>query len=99
MTYPKAILNFTLSNNFCDNFIFTWLLPFPLQDPHSGDVTVWFVFQKIRYMFTGVEFEAVKFNLSDPLQKYLNHQGFQSDEEVEVLKKKYGLNRYGGWIE
>ena len=66
---------------------------FCFQD--QGELSLWFMFQKTKYLFDGVEkkqFVAVSFPVSESVQTYLDWKGYQDDEEVKHAENKFGKN-------
>ena len=61
----------------------------------TGEEQLWFNFQKTKYLYDAEEkkrFEAVPFPVDLPLKDYQNWKGYQEDEDVAKVKRKYGDN-------
>jgi len=54
-----------------------------------------FVFQecKYEYNYENCTFEAVTFPTNWNLKSYLQHKGYQDDEETSLAERKFGSNK------
>jgi len=67
-----------------------------LQDEHGKTISS-FTFQKIQYFFDYEEkkrFEPVTFPINEQFSYYQNSKGFQEEDEVKIVQKKYSPNKY-----
>ena len=61
----------------------------------QGELAVWFMFQKTKYMYDGVEkkrFVSVSFPVAESIQTYLDCKGYQDDAEVKHAENTFGKN-------
>ena len=69
------------------------LLFFFFQD--QGELSIWFLFQKTKYLYDGVEkktFVSVEFPISESIHTYLDWKGYQLDEEIQHAENQFGKN-------
>lgn len=65
------------------------------KDDNSKDI-ISFTFQKIQYFYEEDEkkrFQSVTFPTNEQFSFYQNSKGFQEEEDVKVVSRKYGPNR------
>ena len=65
------------------------------KDPASGKLEVWFVFQKMKYVYDGEEkkeFKAVMFPIDHSLRYYMEYKGYQEDTDLKHAEHTYGKN-------
>ena len=68
-----------------------------LQGKESNKKSIWFNFQKIKYIYDAEEkkqFSPVYFPLDLSIQHYQNCKGYQDDAELAQAKGKHGINMY-----
>ena len=56
-----------------------------------------FLFQKIQYFYDAEEkksFKPISYPTNEQFSYYQNSKGFQEEEEVTIMQRKYGLNKY-----
>ena len=61
----------------------------------QGELSIWFLFQKTKYLYDGVEkktFVQVEFPISESIQTYLDWKGYQLDEEIQHAENQFGKN-------
>ena len=63
----------------------------------SGQEEIWFVFQKLRYVYDAEEkkqFQEVRLPVDLTFQQYMDWKGYQDDEELRKAEKTYSKNKY-----
>jgi len=63
----------------------------------SGEKDIWFVFQKMKYMYDSEErkcFKQVKFPVDWQFKQYMEWKGYQEEEDITKAEKQYGRNRW-----
>lgn len=63
----------------------------------SGEEEIWFIFQKLRYVYDAGEkkqFEEVKMPTDMTLRQYMEWKGYQDDEELHKAEKTFSKNKY-----
>ena len=56
-----------------------------------------FLFQKIQYFYDAEEkktFKPISYPTNEQFSYYQNSKGFQVEDEVTIMQRKYGLNKY-----
>lgn len=69
-----------------------------MQNRASQKQEVWFVFQKMKYIYDAEEkkqFLPVYFPVDLTFKQYMDWRGYQEDDELGAAEKKYGKNKYG----
>ncbi|KAI0232433.1 Manganese-transporting ATPase 13A1 [Lamellibrachia satsuma] len=67
------------------------------KDTSASSVDIWFVFQKMRYIYDAEEkkrFEAVQFPVHWTVGEYMEWKGYMDDEAVKASINSYGKNRH-----
>lgn len=62
----------------------------------KGNNVISFTFQKIQYFYDAEEkktFIPVTYPINEQFSFYQNSKGFQEEEEVKIIQRKYGLNK------
>ena len=70
---------------------------------------MWFIFQKIKYIYQEGKFQPVEFPINDPYQEYHKWKGYESLMQVSAAEQRFGKNKYvcgcgcgcgcvGGWV-
>ena len=63
----------------------------------SGEEEIWFVFQKLRYVYDAGEkkrFEEVKLPTDLTFRQYMDWKGYQDDQELHNAEKTFNKNKY-----
>lgn len=63
------------------------------HDRHSGETQIWFMFQKIKYIYKDGQFSPLPFPVDLPYSQYVQWKGYGSDDDVGRAKMKYGKNQ------
>ena len=65
-----------------------------LQDRLSGETQIWFMFQKIKYIYKEGQFSPLPFPVDLPFSQYTQWKGYGSDDDVDRARVKYGKNKW-----
>ncbi|KAF2366163.1 P-type ATPase [Trinorchestia longiramus] len=71
------------------------LVPLKRSRDSSGCSSLWFVFQKSKYVWEGEErkqFVALHFPIDRPLREYMDWKGYSSEEQLRAAQEVYGSN-------
>jgi len=67
-----------------------------IHELDHGKDKISFTFQKIRYFYDADEkktFESASYPVCEQFSYYQNSKGFQEEENVQIVQRKYGLNK------
>ena len=66
------------------------------QNAATGEEEVWFIFQKVKYMYDAEEkkqFVPLPFPVDWSINRYMEWKGYAEEEDLKQAQAKYGCNK------